>query len=101
MCIYVCIVVPYVARNKFATVVSHYGPLKKKTKKKKRNSLPPPPVHPPFCVLAQFYIDERLRSTSTSNFQISKLTVHEIPLQFLGFFSISCTITSSPSINST
>ena len=25
--------------------------------------IPPPPVHPPFCVLAQFYIDERLHST--------------------------------------
>ena len=29
-CVYICIVVPYVARNKFAIVVSHYGPLKKK-----------------------------------------------------------------------
>ena len=39
MCIYVCIVVPYVARNKFAIVVSHYSPLKKKKKKKRSRIL--------------------------------------------------------------
>ena len=30
--VHICIVVPYVARNKFALVVSHYGPLKIKIK---------------------------------------------------------------------
>ena len=29
--VYICIVVPYVARNKFAIVISHYGPFKKKS----------------------------------------------------------------------
>ena len=37
-CVDICIVIPYVARNKFAIVVSHYGVLKKKKKKKKKKS---------------------------------------------------------------